>query len=381
MMKQVLGLAALTAFVPLCHAQSASNITLYGVVDAGVSYIDNGAATRSNSVALSSGVLTASLFGFRGVEDLGGGLKAKFQLEAGFDSDTGASKTYASNPSSATPSATGGAAVSGLFNRRSFVGLEGGFGSVTLGRDYTPLFYAARDSDVTGLTLYGNLQQTVFLSGTGVERFARASNAVFYESPDLAGFKGRAMFSAGSESAGGAGAPPSDANRMWGVNGTYAKDGLVLAGAYQELKLPLVAGTPAAFTGSSGTRKDHWIGAKYTFGAYSLSAGYFLAKQVTNRDNTDVWLGGSAKLGAGTVYANLQHMKQEAAVGAAATANVFGLGYVHPLSRRTSLYASYGQVNNSANAAFLLIGNDPVTAPGALGAGIKAVTLGIRHFF
>ncbi len=381
MIKQVLGLAALTAFVPLCHAQSASNITMYGVVDAGLSYIDNGAATRSKSVILSSGVMTASLFGFRGIEDLGGGLKAKFQLEAGFDIDTGAMKTYAGNPATATPTAPGGVAMNGLFNRRAFVGLEGGFGSVTLGRDYTPLYWAAKETDVTALSLYGNLQQTIFLSGTGVERFARASNAVFYESPDLAGFKGRAMFSAGSESAGGAGAPPSDANRMWGVNGTYAMDGLVLAGAYQELKLPQVAGTPAAFTGSSGTRKDHWISAKYTFGAYTLSTGYFLAKQVTNTDNTDVWLGGSVKVGAGTVSANLQHMKQEAVVGPAATANIFGLGYVHPLSRRTSLYASYGQVRNSANAAFLLIGNDPVVASGRIGAGIKALTLGMRHGF
>ena len=381
MMKPVLALAALTAFVPLCHAQSASNVTIYGVVDAGVSFIDNGAATKSNSVVLSSGVLTASLFGFRGVEDLGGGLKAKFQLEAGFDVDTGAMKTYAGNPSSATPTAPGGAAVNGLFNRRSFVGLEGGFGSVTLGRDYTPIYYAFKDTDVMGLTLYGNLQQTVLLSGTGTERFGRASNAIFYESPDLAGFKGRAMVSFGSESAGGAGAPPSDANRMIGVSGIYTIGGLTLAGAYQELKLPLVAGTPAAFTGSSSRRKDHAIGAKYTFGAYALSAGYFLAKQATNTNNSDAWLGTSAKFGTGTVYANLQRMKQEAVAGAAATANVFGLAYVHPLSRRTSLYASYGQLGNNASAAFRLVGNDPTVDPAAGGADVKALTLGIRHFF
>lgn len=381
MKKQVLALSAMAAFVPLSHAQSAPGVTVYGVIDAGVSYIDNGAKARSNSVALSSGVLTASLFGLRGAEDLGGGLKAKFQLEAGFDSDTGASKTYTSNPSSATPGATGGAPVTGLFNRRSFVGLEGGFGSVTFGRDYTPLYYAARDSDVTGLTLYGNLQQTVFLSGTGVERFARASNAVFYESPDLAGFKGRAMLSAGSESAGGAGAPPSDANRMWGLNGTYTMNGLAFVGAYQELKLPLVAGTPAAFTGSSGKRKDHLVGVKYAFEDWTFSTGYFLSKQPTNTDNTDVWLGAAANLGLGRVYATVQRMKQGVSAGAAATANVFGLGYVHPLSRRTSLYAAFGHVHNSPNAAFLLIGNDPVTAPSALGAGVKALTVGMRHFF
>ncbi|WP_158597893.1 porin [Noviherbaspirillum saxi] len=381
MMKPVLALAVLATFAPFCHAQSASNVSMYGVVDAGVAFTDNGAAARSNSVGLSSGVMTASLIGFRGVDDLGNGLKAKFQLEAGFDLDTGAMKTYAGNPSTATPTATGGAAVNGLFNRRSYVGLEGGFGSVTLGRDYTPNYYVVRDTDVMALGLYGNLQQTVALSGTGSERFGRASNAVFYESPDLDGFKARVMVSFGSESAGGAGMPPSDANRMWGASGIYTMGGLVLAGAYQELKLPLVAGTPAAFTGGSSTRKDHVIGAKYTFGAYTLSAGYFLAKQPNNADSSDAWLGASAKIGTGTVYANLQRMKQEAVAGAAATGNVFGLGYVHPMSRRTSLYASYGQLNNSATAAFPLISGDGAVAPGALSADIKALAVGIRHFF
>lgn len=381
MKKPVLALTALSAFIPLCHAQTASSITVYGTVDTGVAFIDNGASTRSNSVILTSSVMNSSAFGFRGLEDLGGGLKAKFQLEAGFDADTGAMKTYSGNPSTATPTATGGAPVIGLFNRRAYVGLEGDYGSVTLGRDYTPFFYAIRDADVMGLGLYGNLQQTIPLSGTGSDRFGRASNAIFYEAPNLHGFKGRAMYSLGSESAGGAGAPPSDANRMWGLSGVYTPGNLVLAASYLELKIPRVAGTPAVFTGSTSTRKDHLIGAKYTYGAYAFSAGYFLAKQPNNIDASDIWLGASAKVGTGTAYANLQRLKQGAVAGAAATGNLLGLAYAHPLSRRTSLYASYAHLNNSATAAFPVIASEASVLPGAAGASIRALALGIRHFF
>ncbi len=96
-----------------------------------------------------------------GNEALDGGLHALFRLEAGFDADTGAAKTYSCNPASATPAAPGGTPLNGLFNRRATVGLGGPWGSLTAGRDYTPLYWAAMDGDVQGLKLYGNLQQSL----------------------------------------------------------------------------------------------------------------------------------------------------------------------------------------------------------------------------
>lgn len=384
MKRTVLSIAILYTLATASYAETTTNVTFFGTVDAGIAYTNNGASAPngSNTLLVSSGIMSGSRFGFLGSEDLGGGLAAIFRLEAGFDSDTGALKTYSGNPSTATPAAPGGAPVNGLFNRRSYVGLEGNFGSVSFGRDYTPLYWTAKDSDPLTLQLYGNLQEIVLLSGTGSDRFGRASNAVFYQSPNYAGFQGRAMYSLGSESAGGAGAPPADANRMWGVNGNYVTGGLLVTGAYQQIKLPTVAGTPAAFTGASGTRKDTIIGAKYTFGDFSLAGGYLQVKQPTpNSDAKDVWLGGTVKLGTGTVLANVQRMRQNAAIGDARKGTVFALAYVYPLSRRTHLYTSYGQLNNNSTASFALVAGDPSVAPGAPGANVKAIAFGIQQNF
>ncbi|MGS0742967.1 porin [Glaciimonas sp. GG7] len=387
MQKSILSIATFATLATLSAASYAqSSVTFYGTVDAGVAYTDNGAVApkASNALSVTSGILVPSRWGFMGTEDLGDGLKAKFQLEAGFDSDTGAMKTYSGNPSTATPSSPGGASINGLFNRRSFVGLEGHFGSLSFGRDYTPLYWTVLDTDVQKLGLYGNVQQIVLLSGTGSDRFGRASNAVFYVSPELDGFQGRAMFSFGSESPGGAGGLPSDANHMWAVSGRYAVDGLLVSGTYQQIQLPTVVGTgaQAAFDGTTGARKDAVVGVKYTFGNFSVATGYFQTKQpIAHSDTSDVWLGGTATLGTGTVLVNLQRMRQDAAVGAAKTANVFALSYVYPLSKRTSLYATSGILNNSSTAAFALVASDPAVGPSAAGATVKALALGIRHNF
>ena len=378
MKKAILSLSILAAMSGASQAQS--NVTLYGNVDAAVAVTNSGAPGAANAVSVTSGTAVASYWGIRGSEDMGGGLKAMFVLQSGLDVDTGAAKTYSGNPSTATPAAPGGAPVTGLFNMRSFVGLEGNFGSVSLGRDYTPLYWVLVDADPFRLGLYGNSQEIVLLSGTGSDRFGRASNAVFYVSPKFAGFQARVMYSLGSESAGAAGTPPKDANRMWAVSGHYVAGPLVVSGAYQQIELPTVAGT--AFTGSTGTRKDAIIAARYIIGDYSVGAGYFNVKQpVPNSDARDVWLGGTATLGTGTFMAMVQRMRQDAAVGAEKKGTIFGLGYIHPLSKRTALFATYGEVINSSTATFALTGSDNTVAPGAAGAHVKALATGIRHSF
>ena len=386
MHKTGLALAVLSIFSTAAYAQSTSNVTFYGTVDEAVAYTNNGASSPkpSNTVLVSSGIFASSRWGMEGTEDLGGGLKAKFQLEAGFDADTGAMKTYSGNPSTATPAAPGGASISGLFNRRSYVGLEGNFGGVFVGRDYTPLYWAINRSDPLKLGLYGNVQEIVQLSGTGSDRFGRASNAVFYVSPKLDGFQGRAMYSLGSESPGGVGAAPKDANHMWGISGEYVLAGLTITGAYQQIQLPTVAGTGTAaiFTGATGTRKDIVAGAKYVFGDYSVAGGYFNTKQpIAHTDASDIWLGGTTKLGTGTVLVNFQRMRLDAAVGAAPKATIYALSYVYPLSKRTSVYASSGIVKNGSTAAFALAASDTTVAAAGPGATVKAIALGITHTF
>jgi predicted porin len=366
-------------------AQAAPGARLYGSVDMALVASQSGAPAAGHKVALVSGVLQPSVLGLAGAEALGGGQHALFRLEAGFDADTGAAKTYAGNPTTATPNAPGGTPFTGLFNRRATVGLGGPWGTLTAGRDYTPVYWSALEGDVQGLKLYGNLQQGLVLSGTGSERFARASNAVFYASPVVPGFMLRGMASLGSESGGSPPAPPRKANRMWAVSGKYTVDGWMFNAAYQQLRLPTVAGSGpnAVFTGATGTRQDVLLGTRYSWGPYAVGAGYLQIRQptVANTNGRQFSLGASAQMGTGTVMLSALRVHLHTASGPAQTAHVLGLGYSHPLSRRTVLYTSYGQLNNGATAAFPLVATDTSTSAGALGARVRAMAVGMQHTF
>ena len=134
MKKSLIALAVLAASGA---AMAQSSVTLYGVADAGVTFVDG----ASNWTGLTSGNQLTSRIGFRGTEDLGGGLKANFVLEAGLNLDNGDGNVSYSAP---------GDGDSFAFKRRSTVGLEGGFGEVRLGRELTAAYNAVARYDVFG---------------------------------------------------------------------------------------------------------------------------------------------------------------------------------------------------------------------------------------
>ena len=115
MKKSLLALVALGAFAGAAHAQS--SVTLYGIIDEGLLFNNNAGGKHLYSMA--SGVMQGSRFGLRGTEDLGGGLKAIFTLENGFDVNSG-------------KLGQGGL----MFGRQAYVGLSSQYGTVTLGRQY-----------------------------------------------------------------------------------------------------------------------------------------------------------------------------------------------------------------------------------------------------
>lgn len=375
--RAIRALGAVTVALTFAQGAGAQSVTLYGVADAGVVLSRSDAPGARTAKALASGIASASRWGLRGTEDLGDGLKAIFQLEAGFDLDTGTATAYAGNPSTATPTSPNGTSGTG-FNRRSFVGLETRFGTVTLGRDYTPFFYSALGADIFRLGLFGNLQAMVQPAG-GSERFARVSNAIFYDSPLFAGVKARATYSLGSESAGGAGQLPRDANRFLGVGADYTMGGLFVTASYQELKVPLVAGSPAAFTGSTQRRKDALIGARYDIGDFAMTGGYW--KMGAPQSATDAWLGASMKFGLGMVLVQVQRLEQDNPAGADRKGTALGLAYLYALSKRTSLYASYGTTRNNLTASFAVTSNSATFPAGRADADPSALALGMRHTF
>lgn len=362
------------------HAQQASSVQLYGSIDTGITSASTGGNAGVRTARVDSGIYGPSAWGFRGSEDLGGNLKAIFALESGFESDTGAATAYSGNPGFVGTAAA--PAIPMGFNRRAFVGLQGDFGTLKFGRDYTPGYYAQQATDALGFHLWGNAQSAVDLTGTGSERSGRVSNAIFYDAPTVANVRVRAVYSLGAESGGGVGNAPKDANRYWSIGAGYVLDNLILTAAYAELSLPTITGTPAAFTGSSDKRKDVVLGAKYNFGPVTVNAGYASFDQPgPSNTGKQYWLGGSGKIGTGTLYAQVQRLTREVAAGAAPRGSVLAVAYTYPFSRRTLAYASYGITRNNAVGNFRLYSSGSAIAGSALGANPQALSLGINHTF
>ncbi len=352
----------------------AQNVSFYGTFDGGVTSTNNGVAT---STGVSSGILGSSRLGAKGSTNLADGVTGIFALEIGFESDTGFLKTYSGNPATATASSSGGTSGTG-FNRRSFAGVETNYGTLTLGRDYTPIYYANLESDIFKFGLYGNTQTTVPLAG-GSEKFARVSNAIFYTSPKLGGLTGRLAYSFGSESAGTVGTTPKDGNTFFGIGAVYKNGFLTLSGSYQELNTPDVAGATPTFTGSISKRPDTSIGARWDTGSYAVAVGTWRMGAPVNA--SDSWVGASVKIGQGNLITQVQRIRQDNTGGSERSGTVFGLGYVYNVNKAFDVYATYGQVQNNSTGSFSLLTADGAISPSAVGLNVNGFAFGGRYSF
>jgi predicted porin len=229
MKKSLLALAVLGAFAGVASAQS--SVTIYGIVDAGVARIDNGGASVNR---LDSGNNAASRIGFKGVEDLGNGLKGVFVLENGFDVSNGAQSSSSNNGSSGTGAPAAAATGDGAFSRLAYVGLEGGFGAVRLGRQNSQLktaFVSIDPFETSGLAS-GITYFTGGTNGAGGAALGampeRVSNQITYTSANLAGFTGQVGYVFGEQ------AGDNGANRSWGLQLGYANGPLNVQFGYND---------------------------------------------------------------------------------------------------------------------------------------------------
>jgi predicted porin len=333
--------AALVAAAPL-FAIAQTNVSLYGVVDVAVESADNGGPGGRHTF-VNSGDQSTSRFGFRGTEDLGNGLKALFNVEGGFAADTGVGDS------------------SGLFQRRAVVGLEGGFGTVTLGREYSPIASVAGATDEFGQGFYGS-NLSAFGTGRDTRRLA---NSVNYRSASLYGLKLLAAYSAGEKTTG----PSGD---LKGIGLEYALGGLYLGAAYHTVK-----------NDPNTDDKEYGAGAAYTFaglGGFEIKANYLGADpHGANNRFKQYNLGFGYPIGAVKLLANLQQDKLETG----AKGNAWALAATYALSRRTNLYASYADMNNNDLATFALNSSSNSLTPPAtsLGADPSVFAIGLRHTF
>ena len=360
MKKSLIALAVLAASGA---AMAQSSVTLYGVVDTGLTYV-SGVDNVYGMTHVGGNV--NSRLGFRGVEDLGNGLKANFVLESGLSADDGGN--YMNETGLA-------------FNRTSTVGLAGSFGEVRLGRMLTSTYLAVSRYDAFGDTGIGASRAWSKDYNDAQAYSTRVSNAVSYTSANYSGFKFGAEYGFGEQK------KARDA-RYLGLAGTYDNGPLSLGLGFDRQN-----GTKGAVGATDDTTWQ--LGGAYNFGVAKVMGFYKQTKYKNIAANTSTkfktfGLGLTAPVGAaGEVRASYNHYRLSNNGGATPKADHLSLGYVHNLSKRTALYgtASYIANKKKGGADFSLnggAGNNNFAATAGLkqnGGKQGGVQVGIRHAF
>ncbi|HSV35497.1 MAG TPA: porin [Ramlibacter sp.] len=371
MKNSLIALAAIAA-APLASAQS--TVTLYGIVDATFQNLradGNGSVSRLHNSGYNS-----SRLGFRGVEDLGGGLSAGFWLEAGVNNDSGAGAATNTNNQSTgnAPALNGGQGLT--FNRRSTVSLFGPFGEVRIGRDNTASFWNLNVFDPFLNVGAGNALNMSIGAGKGTSfntnlfGSARLSNTVAYLTPaGLGGFYGHGMVAFGENASNAAGGASKDGNYL-GLRVGYAKGPVNVAVGHGHTKF-------SAGSTLGGDYVHSNAGASYDFNGFKLMGQWFTDEiQSAAATKQSGWLlGGTMKVGAsGEARASLIRTK---VANSPNGGQLWAIGYVHHLSKRTALYGTYAQVDNRGTGTLFHNGR-ATTVPGG---NTSALDIGVRHSF
>ncbi|WP_175955513.1 porin [Burkholderia sp. BCC0405] len=383
MKKSLLALVALSAFAGAAHAQS--SVTLYGIIDEGLLFNNN--ADGKHLYSMASGVMQGSRFGMRGTEDLGGGLKAIFTLENGFDVNSGK---------------LGQGSL--MFGRQAYVGLSSQYGTVTLGRQYDSVV------DFVGPLEAGDQWGGYIAAHPGdLDNFNnayRVNNAVKFTSQSYGGFSFGGLYSFGGQ------AGQFSKNQVWSLGAGYNNGPLVLGVGYLNARTPNQFGgmfnngstsssvsSPVygAYANNANTYQVIGAGGAYTFGAATIgatysnvkfkgfSAGPFVNQTATfNNGEINFKYQLTPALILGAAYDYTQGSKIDG--NSAAKYHQGSLGVDYFLSKRTDVYAI--GVYQHASGNVLDSDGDVLKATAAINglAGSStsnqvAARIGIRHKF
>ncbi|MGF6446282.1 porin [Paraburkholderia youngii] len=382
MKKSLIVVAAAASFASVAHAQS--SVTLYGLIDAGLTYTSNVAG--SSKWAANSGGIDQSRFGLRGSEDLGGGLKAIFTLESGFNINNG---QFANNK--------------GMFNRQAFVGLSSAqFGTVTLGRQYD----AAQDY-LAPLTATGSWGGTYFAHPFNNDNLntnggLSVNNSIKYSSANYAGFTFGGTYGFSNQAGGFAN------NRQYSLGAAYQWQGLHLGAAYAQQNNPnartnltgasdgVVANSAGPITGNFRQRQ-FGAGASYGFGPALVGVAWtqsridnLVGAAATQRQGhtNNYEINGKYNLTPAMALGVAYTFTDARGYGINADGNdmktryhQIGLQADYSLSRRTDVYAQavYQHAMGDGGVASIYSGDN--TVPTSSSKNQTAATVGLRHRF
>ena len=373
MKKSLFALAALGAFAGAASAQS--SVTLYGAFDVSAGYISNGGvdlsttntsiakgtstpSTAGNQIALVDGAFTTSIWGMKGVEDLGGGLKATFEAESDLLANNGTIHS------------------GGLFRRAANAGISGGFGSIYLGVKGNPLTAAS----ATALPVEGNTVHSV-RSTIGYNSTDFIKNGFQYESPNLGGFVARLAYGASNTTG------DNGDGTIVAASAIYTMGNARVHAAYNKATagntVTTTGGTAFDFTSAAQTGlydQMGWVaGAKYAMGAFSIGAQFAHGEQTAYST-----LGSSAVKATANANATMVGLGYQASpallLGAnyivtTADSSMYNLQAHYALSKRTTVYAQGTMTKNGAGAwsdgsaygNFMPINTNSSTAPKNIG--------------
>lgn len=319
MKKNLIALGAALLCAAGAHAQSSVQLT--GLVDVFAGSMKMAGDASSKSV-VDSGGLTTSWFGMKGTEDLGGGLKAHFNLTSFIKVDTGTQGRFANDT---------------FFSRDANVSLSGGFGSVLLGRWMAPNFLPSVVGNPLGdsftfspLILHMNVP---LFNGTGWGATTPSdtgwSNQLVYSTPNIGGFKANLQYQFGEQAG-------NNGKKNVGANFFYFGGPLTLTGFYERDQIS----NPGAGSYLGTTKKDWMLLGAYDFGMVKpyLSYGEKKIDDTASTKGKTYQVGASAPLGNGKLLA--EWVKTEWSTPDVSR-KTFTLGYDYNLSKRTDVYAMY----------------------------------------
>ena len=351
MKKSLIALAVLAASGA---AMAQSSVTLFGVADVGFGYVKN---SGGDSVyGLSNGGNATSRLGFRGVEDLGGGLKAGFWLEGGLTVDDGTAGGF-------------------NFKRRSTISLMGNFGEVRLGRDLTAGYKTGLNYDLFGQVGVGSfLGWNNSLYGTTDDADGqRVSNMIAYYTPNIAGFNGGLQYGFGENAA------SNKTNRYLGAYIGFDNGPLSVTVAGDRNNF----GSSAVFA-PGFDRTQLSLGASYDLGMLKVSG---LVQRVEFepanggfKDKYDNWmLGVAAPVGPGSIKAQYASYNDKNASNE--DAQQLSVGYQYDLSKRTAVYTTVAYLKNKNAASTAALGGSGLSLGAVNGKNQTGFQVGVRHAF
>jgi len=409
MKKSLVALAALAA----TSAFAQSTVTIYGQADAAYTSVKSGANKFTGLQGAGRG---SNFVGFMGSEDLGGGLKANFKLEAGYNVDNGTgSATNTTNQAGGAPATVSGASTAattinsstgaastqdrfsmaggqGLtFNRWSYVGLSGSFGEVRVGREYTPTFQAVLAADTTGANgVQNTLFQTLYLGqANSVATTTSASNGISWESPRVSGIQVKVHKFFGENLLAVSTANSALYSGSSGDGTSYRLDytagPLSVGGGAQKTN----GGTNTVSASASGVAmipgeyKVSTAYGKYDFGVVAVGLSRTKENLVVAvaEENETTLIGLSYPVNpALKINATVASSERSASGSVNAKGRQVGLQALYSLSKRTDLYANYAKTSNSLGTIYG-IGNGSSRLATVSGTDSTAYQVGIRHSF